>query len=323
MHGFKPMLGSNEPFDLRELKFPLLASIKKDGVRGVIRGGKLVSRSHMSQELPLIKNKQIQEMANVMKAITNGTNTVIDCELYVHGLPLNEIIMFTNSEDIKNRTHLNKIKSKVGELTKPVHYYTSIPKEFTFEVFDYVIDPNMFYEERMEYLRHSVIGSMDRVNLLLPVRINNLEELVALYEKSLADGFEGLVLRTPESPYKFGRSTFREGYFLKMKPIEEYEAIVVEINERLFNYNESTESFGGYSIKSKTVDNREGSGIAATATVMWNGHTFKVSLNGTEVERVKMWEERDKYVGKKLLFKGMSYGMKDVPRMPRFVKFIN
>ena len=154
------------------------------------------------------------------------------------------------------------------------------------------------------------------------VIINDIEELQEEYQRSIDLGFEGLVLRSYHSPYKYGRSTLKEGYFLKMKPIEEYVATILEINERLLNMNESTESTMGYSIKKDTVENKIESGIAATATVDWNGEILKITLTGTEVERIKIWEDRDNYVGRKLMFKGMPYGMKRLPRFPRLIKIL-
>lgn len=321
---FKPFLGNNDPYLLEDLRFPLISTIKKDGVRGIARTGELFTRSHMSQKLPLIKNKQIQQLAEPVKQLTKQiSNISFDFEIYVHGLPLNEIIMFTNTEDIKSREHYNKIKNKVRELKFPLNYYLSLPKNIEFYLFDSVVEgwETIKYTDRIQRAIE-LTRDIPNVTFVNPVPIFNLYSLETEYQRSLNEGFEGLVLRNIDSPYKYGRSTFKEHYFLKMKPIEEYEAIIIEINEKMFNYGESTESFAGYSIKQKLQENREESGIAATATVMWEGKQFKISLNGTENERVQIWENRDSYIGKTLIFKGMPYGMKDVPRFPRLVKIL-
>src|SRR5712664_2256563 len=52
---FKPMLASPIE-DTSKLKFPVLASIKLDGVRATMQGGKLLSRN-----LKPIPNKRVQE----------------------------------------------------------------------------------------------------------------------------------------------------------------------------------------------------------------------------------------------------------------------
>src|SRR5690606_28483163 len=48
------------------------------------------------------------------------------------------------------------------------------------------------------------------------------------YESTcLARGYEGVMLRDPDGPYKFGRSTLREGTLLKLKRFEDAEAVVI------------------------------------------------------------------------------------------------
>jgi hypothetical protein len=321
---FKPFLGSNEPYNLIDLKFPLFSTFKKDGVRSIVRKNNVFTRSTTSQQLPIIKNKQIQELFDPIKEITKRIpNITFDFEIYAHGLPFNETVMFTNTEDIKSRTHFNKIKSKIAELKFPLNYYLSIPRNIEFYLFDSVIegDEKMIYIRRIEKAKE-LLKEIPIITYVEPKVLFSVEEVQNEYTKSIDLGLEGLVLRSVDSPYKYGRSTFREGYFIKLKPIEEYEAVIVEINERMFNYNESTESFTGNSIKRNTKENKEGSGIAATATVLWNNNIFKINLNGTEIERIKIWENREKYIGKTLIFKGMPYGMKDIPRFPRLVKII-
>jgi DNA ligase-1 len=318
---YKPFLGSNEPLDLSALRFPLITTIKKDGVRAIVRKGEAFTRSYTSQNLPVIKNKQIQEMLNDIKIVSKSNCMSIDFEIYIHGLPLNEIVMFTNTNDIKSREHYNKVKSKIRELTKPFNYYLSIPKELEFYIFDSVIEnrEQLDYLGRLKQIKQPLQKSFTIVN---PTIVHNIEQLKIEYENSLSKGFEGLVIRKIDSPYKYGRSTFKEHYFLKLKPIEKYEAEIVRINERMFNYNESTESFVGYKIKKDTIENKESSGIAATATVKWNNNEFKITLTGTEAERIKIWKNKDSYIGKKLIFKGMSYGMKIVPRFPTLIKIL-
>lgn len=319
------MLGCNEEFDLESLSFPLIATIKKDGVRGIPRQGQLRTRAYKSQELPLIKNKQIQEFCNPLKSITSRSPISIDLEIYIHGLPLNEIVMFTNTEDIKSRDHYNKVKAKVRELTNNFNYYLSLPSNIELYVFDFVEEGKEQepYINRILTAKHLILNTIQtRVTFAEPVIVNSLDELTTLYNKSIEDGFEGLVLRTPQSPYKYGRSTLKEGYFLKMKPFEEFEGTIVRLNERMLNFNQSEESYAGYSIKSKAADGIAGSGIAATATVEWNGQMLNITLKGTESERCRMWDMKETYVGRKLAFKGMSYGMKTVPRIPTFVKII-
>ena len=50
-----------------------------------------------------------------------------------------------------------------------------------------------------------------QVKLVLPIEIRNERELLAIEEKCLGDGFEGVMIRSVDGPYKEGRSTEREG----------------------------------------------------------------------------------------------------------------
>jgi DNA ligase 1 len=63
------------------------------------------------------------------------------------------------------------------------------------------------------------------------------EELQAYEERCLAAGYEGVMIRTPGSPYKCGRSTEREGYLLKIKRFEDAEAVVLDTYEGMSNQN--------------------------------------------------------------------------------------
>ena len=320
---FKPMLGTNEPFELEALKYPIIGTIKKDGVRGVIRNNQLRTRSYKSQELPLIANKQIQELTKPIQEAAYKHNMSIDIEIYIHGIPLNEIVMFTNTKDINTRDHHNKIRRKVSELTENFRFYTSIPKELEFYIFDSVIEG----QEDTSYVSRiaqawDILKGIPRVTFVDPIAVQSSEEADYYYQKSLKNGFEGLVLRSTYGPYKYGRATAREQYFLKLKPIEELIGTVTNINERMENLNESFMSSQGYSIKRNTINNKEGTGLAATATIIWEGEELKVSLKGTNEQRREIWVNRDSYIGKELKFKGMLYGAKRVPRHPVFIEFI-
>ena len=41
------------------------------------------------------------------------------------------------------------------------------------------------------------------------------EEVLAKDKEYVDSGYEGLVIRDPNAPYKYGRSTVKEGYLLK------------------------------------------------------------------------------------------------------------
>ena len=116
--------------------------------------------------------------------------------------------------------------------------------DFTFAVFDYVSDGvDVPYICRMQELAR--LPRFEHFEKILPVTIHNVEQLTAYEEQCLAEGYEGVMIRTPDSPYKCGRSTEREGWLLKIKRFEDAEAVVLETYEGMSNQNEAQrDAFG-------------------------------------------------------------------------------
>ena len=91
------------------------------------------------------------------------------------------------------------------------------------------------YACRMQEL--AALPEWDHVEKVLPVEIADAVQLAAYEEECLAAGYEGVMVRTPDSPYKCGRSTEREGWLLKIKRFEDAEAVVLESYEGMTNQN--------------------------------------------------------------------------------------
>ena len=72
--------------------------------------------------------------------------------------------------------------------------------DFTFAVFDYVSDGvDVPYACRMQELKR--LPAFEHVEKILPVEICDAVQLAAYEEKCLAEGYEGVMVRTPDSPY--------------------------------------------------------------------------------------------------------------------------
>ena len=76
-----------------------------------------------------------------------------------------------------------------------------------------------------------------RIVKVMPVLIPNASALAAYEEECIAAGHEGVMVRTPDSPYKCGRSTEREAWLLKIKRFEDAEATVLASYEGMTNQN--------------------------------------------------------------------------------------
>ena len=85
----------------------------------------------------------------------------------------------------------------------------------------------------------SALPEFAHVEKILPVEIRDAAQLAAYEEECLAEGYEGVMIRTPDSPYKCGRSTEREGWLLKIKRFEDAEAVVLDTYEGMSNQNEA------------------------------------------------------------------------------------
>ena len=208
MKQFKPMLSAAyEPGS--PLDFPRIVSPKLDGIRCVIRDGQALSRA-----LKPIANAELRELLS--NPLLNG----LDGEL-ISGSP--------QSDTAFNAT-TRSVMSQQGEA-----------EGVKFHIFDDMSDPNLPFKDRLSRATERVAKLMDQFPLVLVPHalVFSMEDLLAKYEQFLHVGFEGLMIRDPLEPYKYGRSTAREGGLLKMKPWVDSEAMVLGVQELERNHNEA------------------------------------------------------------------------------------
>lgn len=278
---FKPMLATDA--DLTKLRFPLLASPKLDGIRAVVRGGVVYSRSNKP-----IPNKYVQEMCG------QSYFEHFDGELTV-GLPWSKTVYRDTVSHVMSN-------DKRGF-------------EFCFHVFDHIANEDLIYRQR-----HDMIVANGAIIKRLEQRtISNLGELLAFEEAYLNMGYEGLILRDPNAPYKRGRSTVKEGYLLKLKRFTDAEATVTGFEERQHNANEKTTNELGRTARSSHQAGKVGMDTLGAINVSFGGMDFSIGTGFTDAERAEVWANRGKYVGKLAKFKYFAVGMKDAPRHPVFL----
>lgn len=177
----KPMLAVDH--DPAKLRFPVLASPKLDGLRCVIKDGRVLSRT--------LKDIPSQHVQRVLKdPVYNG----LDGELIV-GSP-------TAPDVFANTT------SNVMAISKTF--------DFTYYVFDFW-NNNGPYQYRvdilssmMESLYESKDPSVGCIKILPQKLISGPQELAMYEAEQIAAGYEGVILRDPQGRYKFGRSTVNE-----------------------------------------------------------------------------------------------------------------
>ena len=281
----KPML-AGKCEDVTKINYPVLGTPKLDGIRGLMVDGKALTRSFKP-----VPNKFVRE--KLERTCPDG----FDGELVLKGKPFNETSSAIMSED--------------GE------------PDFTFVVFDYCLDAKETYQMRMAWL--SAHAPIPNVEYLLPTTINNAAELDQFEEKCLADGYEGIIFRSCNSPYKFGRSTEREGYMLKLKRFTDSEAVILSLNEQMHNNNEATKDVFGHTDRRSCQENLVPADTLGKFWVrdIYSGAEFGIGTGRglTKELRKEIWTNKFNYVGKLIKYKSQKFGEKDVPRLPVFLGF--
>lgn len=279
MKPFKPMLAS--PFDEALLKFPVLASPKLDGVRAIVRDGVVLSRA-----LKPIPNKWVQQRFSHLEHF--------DGEL---------IVGASNHPDVL-RTTTSGVMRVEGE------------PDVSFHVFDHVENHARLYTVRYDLLEEDT-----EINVFVVPQheLMNTFELNAFEHEVLAEGYEGVMLRHPDAPYKFGRSTAREGYLLKVKRFHDAEFEIVGFEEEMFNANEATTSELGRTKRSSHKANKIPKGRLGALVLKYGDTTFNCGTGFNDAERERIWAERDSYLGKLAKIKYFAHGIKDVPKLPSFL----
>lgn len=305
---FKPMLVCNEEIDLSKVNYPMLASFKLDGIRCIFMDGKMLSRT-----LKPIPNKQLQVKFEPLKQYAKENHLILDGELYGHGLTFQEVTHFVMTEDLDDKKNLKKIgHSEV------------VPESLKFNCFDAIDLKAMAPQEKFSFeVRYKIVNELAKFNIVTVVKqllVNSKEEVEALFEQALDEGYEGLILKKPSTWYKFGRTTFNSGEAYKVKPFKTFDAKIINIEERMENTSESYKNELGKSQKHNNKDAMIPTGIAGSFVVNFEGTEQKVNLTGTEEFRREVWVNRNKYIGKWIEFKGMTYGGVDKIRHPTFIR---
>ena len=285
---FKPMLAS--PANLDALRYPQFASPKLDGIRASVVGDKLLSRT-----LKSIPSKFI--CALLAKRAFDG----LDGELIV-GPPTS------------STCYLDTVRGVMAQDKTPA---------FLYHVFDLWNHTGAFTQRRLD-LRARVKGLMDpacaHVALVEHVQIDSREQLDAYEAAMVALGHEGIMLANPHGAYKFGRATPKGGELLKVKRFEDSEAVVLGVEEEMFNGNEAETNELGRTKRSTAKAGLSGKGTMGALTVrdVKTGVEFNIGTGFTADDRVWWWNERFG-PAKTVKYKSFPIGVKDKPRHPVYL----
>jgi len=282
---FKPMLACDH--DPEFLKFPYYASPKLDGVRATVMNGKVYARSKK-----LIPNAQVQYLFG--HQAYNG----LDGELIV-GAP--------NAPD----TYRNTVSGVMAKDKMP---------NVTFNVFDHVEHAAQGWKHRFTIAKGIACRAGAPALTFLPhVPIADMEQLDKYESFCLDQGYEGVMLRSPDGLYKRGRATAREGTLLKVKRFSDSEAEVLEVIEEMHNGNEATTSELGRTKRSSHKENKTGKGRMGALRVrdLTTGVEFSIGTGFTDSDKDWWWD--DSKLGLIVKYKSLLIGVKDRPRHPVYL----
>ena len=280
MSAFKPTLAVAA--DFAKLVYPVYASPKLDGIRMSVVGGKALTRS--------------------LKAIPN--------------LCLSSRYSLTCFEGLDGELIVGDPTSKTcyTDTVSGVMRVSGEPAA-TYYVFDMHDAPGNF-EGRLDRLKRTCAGFTTDIQVLPQMKLYNEDDLLQYEAAKVEQGYEGVILRSPGAPYKFGRSTVNEGYLLKVKRFEDSEAVIIGVEEEMFNGNAAETNELGRTKRSSHKAGKVGKGTMGALVVrdLVSGIEFNIGTGFTAAQRAAEWE-----IGSIHKYKFFPVGVKIAPRHPVYL----
>lgn len=293
----KPMLAATCE-NVHQIRFPVYASPKLDGVRGLVIDGVLRSRS-----LKTFPNSHVQSLFS--RPEFNG----LDGELIVGDPKAKDVYRVTQSAVANMRGY----------------------PQVTFYVFDnFLADGTLAarlikMEKALAEADATLGKSMPTIVVLEQREIKSAEELLAYEQQVLSAGYEGLILRSPLAFYKFGRSTLNEQGMLKLKRFTDGEATIIGMEEEMANKNAAQTNALGRTERSTAQAGMVGKARmgAIVCRDCVSGIEFNIGTGFTMADREAFWANKERVIGMVVKYKSFLIGVKDAPRFPVYLGMRN
>lgn len=268
------------PTDLKA--WPYLLSVKLDGFRCVVRDSVALTKN-----LKPIKNKFIQSKLGHKKY--NG----LDGELIV-GAPTGGNVIGRTSSGV---TSVN------GE------------PDFTFWTFDDFLAHAHPFSYRIGRVEDRVEDAAQPWLQLVPHhRVDDDIEFNVFELAALDDGFEGVMVRRADGPYKHGRATELEDTLWKVKRFIDGEAVVTKLLQGQRNTNALEANAMGRAKRSTRKEGMVPNGKVGTilGRDLVTGDALEIAPGCMEEkDREHFWRHPRSLVGKIVKYKAFDYGLKD------------
>ncbi|UOF78038.1 ligase-like protein [Caudoviricetes sp.] len=306
---FKPILAASKPRDYTDqmfydrLVFPVIATPKLDGIRCLTR------------DIPRPPDYRCEVLTRSLKSIPNDW---IHYQIGTKCPPGLDGEIITYNKDL----FLGETVRDFNLVSSDVMTYGGQPN-FKYHVFDSHIESGLAYQHRLIRLKNW--EKLPDFCVIVPItQCNNLAELLAYEEKCVAEGYEGICFRDPNSKYKYGRSTLREGHLIKMKRFITEEAVIIGTYEEMANNNPQAINELGYAERTSHSANMIGKGRLGgfhCKLLSDSNISFNVGSGFTAAQREEYWNNRESLFGKIITFKHQPHGALEAPRIPIFIGF--
>jgi hypothetical protein len=278
---FKPMSGCTANLD--KLVYPVFGSVKGDGIR-----------TNIFERL--CRTKSLKPLPNIY------TRTLLESHPVLEGLEA-ELVTIENLADPES----------FNKATSAFMTHKGEPKVVMW-IFDVIMEGPFW--KRLQYMNSLKLPPFAAV--LRQTFLKDRAEVDAYISEKLNEGYEGVILRHSESLYKFGKATVTGGELLKVKPFEDAEATIEELEEGTTNTNPKVKNELGRSKRSSSKAGLVPSGIIGTVI---GRHTVwgRVRISGMKDDvALDMFHNPNKYLGELVTFKYQAHGTIDAPRIAKF-----
>lgn len=291
----KPML-AKDPADLTALPFPVMVQPKLDGIRAMVVNGKLVSRT-----LKPIPNLEIRSF------LERPEYEGFDGELIVG-----------DGTNFQASTSFVMSPNKTGE-------------NWSYMVFDLWNHPGTNMERNTDLAVRVATVSVPHITQVPSLLCENAAMLEEFEGECLSLGLEGVIARLPEARYKFGRSSPKKGPLWKIKRYSDFEAVVIDVYEKMHNDNPAMTNALGRTERSTAKAGKRGAGtlggfVLKALNGPHEGQVFRCGTGLTDEQRQYLWDGCNEAntnlpIGMIAVIKSFPIGVKADGGLPRFPVF--
>lgn len=282
--------------DVHRLEYPLMASVKIDGIRCLI-------------------HPQLGPVTRSLKEVPNRYIHRALMELFEQGLFFDGELITRSQDDTEGlynddfNTVQSYVMSRGGQ------------PNFRYVCFDMVTPqtPDMGFKTRHSLMHTLALTEAPAfVSPLVHLEVDTPEQLLEFEQEAINMDYEGIMTRHVDGPYKEGRSTFKQGILLKLKRWADAEGTIIGWEELMVNENNPEINLMGLQERKKRKDGMIHGEMLGAFILDTEWGELRIG-SGMDVSfRTRVWENPKEYQGQLVNFKFQKHGTKNLPRFPIF-----